>query len=235
MKARHGIHGHNANDGSATAAGWLHSSSIFREVLCQTIKHRLAFKLFEKPNITRIADCFDERHPTRSKESENSKFCGLHVQFTHFTGRLYCRQSDRKSLYREWWESKNFTACLWCCGQFFCAAVFCRKPKHDMNLKMCKCHNCFGGETNLSLHYLLGTTHFAMKLSAKWCLAENYSLAVDFGHNSNNCQHKGPYPAIHTPCCLLRVMKVRTFWETRCEWHKSRIVQAIMKKRLKKP
>lgn len=82
-----------------------------------------------------IADCFDERHPTRRKESENSKFCGPCDQFTHFTGRLCCRQSDRKSLYREWWESKKFTACLWCCGQFFCAAVFCWKPKHDMNLK----------------------------------------------------------------------------------------------------
>lgn len=63
-------------------------------------------------------------------------------------------------------------------GNFFCAAVFCWKPKHDMNLKMCKCHNCFGGETNLSLHYSLKATHFAMKLSANSCLAENFELAV---------------------------------------------------------
>lgn len=59
----------------------------------------------------------------KNERNKNSKFCGPCDQFTHFRGRLYCRQSDRKSLKREWWESKKFTACLWRCGQFLCCCV----------------------------------------------------------------------------------------------------------------
>lgn len=191
MKARHGIHGHNAVQTMSTA-GWCTRILFLGEfwVKQSNIDWRLNFSNYQHL----YCGLFWWTPPNKNEGKQNFVGCAISL---HILGADCILDKVIVKVFSVNDEkAKSLQRVYDVVGNFF-SAVFCWKPKHDMNLKMCKCHNCFGGETNLSLHYLLAATHFAMKLSAKWCLAEPQVTS-----QTTVCI-KGPKPAIRTPCRLL--------------------------------